>query len=177
MTLSSGMQHRSPDRVAVTGRILEGYPKEQRYTLAMLQDIQKEFQFIPRESMELIADYLELPLSKIYSLATFYKALSLRPKGKHVIKICDGTACHIRSSQMLANELYTLLKIRPGETTEDGQFSIEMVNCLGACAIAPVIVIDETFYGKVTPAKLQEIIAQYGDAFGQSDRSGGVAHE
>ncbi|TEB08409.1 NADP-reducing hydrogenase subunit HndA [Pelotomaculum schinkii] len=147
-----------------TREVIAGYPKEQRFTLAMLQDIQKEFKYIPRESLTLLSVYLGMPLSKLYSMATFYKALSLQPKGEHVIRVCDGTACHIRSSMVIVDEIAKILKIKPGETTGDGKFSLETVNCLGSCAMAPAMVIDETYYGKVTPAKVRDILNEYGGA-------------
>lgn len=143
-------------------KVIEKYPKEQRYTLAILQDIQREFSFIPKESLQLISEYLDLPLSKLYSMATFYKALSLKPKGKNIIKVCDGTACHIKSSITILKEIEKILSIKPGETTEDGKFSLETVNCLGSCAISPAILVNDTCYGKVTPAMVREIISQYG---------------
>lgn len=142
--------------------IVEKYPAESRHTLSIMQDIQKEWGFIPREALNTISEYLNVPISKLYSMATFYKALSLKPKGRNIIKVCDGTACHIKSSSVLISEIQRLLNISPGETTEDGAFSLETVNCLGSCAIAPVIVINETYYGKVTPSKLKEILDEYG---------------
>lgn len=141
--------------------IVQKYPIEQRYTLAILQDIQKEFKFIPKEVLQMISEYLNVPLSKLYSMATFYKALSLKPKGENIIKVCDGTACHIKSSLTVLDEIEKLLLIKPGETTQDGKFSLETVNCLGSCAIAPVIVVNEKYYGKVTPTIVREIIKQY----------------
>lgn len=146
--------------------IMEKYPKEQRYTLAILQDFQRKFNYIPREALNLLAEYLNTPLSRLYAMATFYKALSLTPKGDNIIKVCDGTACHIRSSMIVIDELEKLLHIKPGQTTADGRFSLETVNCLGSCAIAPVVVINEKYYGKVTPAALKEVMHSYG---GQTD--------
>ena len=141
--------------------ILHRYPPEKRHSLAILQDLQHHFNYIPREGMEALAEYLGCPLSSLYSMATFYRALSLKPKGRHIIKLCDGTACHIRGSVNLAGGITRLLGIGAGETTEDGLFSLELVNCLGSCALAPVMVVDETYYGKVTLEKLPEILAQY----------------
>lgn len=141
--------------------ILQAYPPEQRFSLAMLQDMQHKFNYIPREGMEALAVYLGCPLSSLYAMATFYKALSLKPKGRHIIKLCDGTACHIRGSTTLVDGVRRLLGIDAGETSEDGLFSLELVNCLGSCALAPVMVIDETYYGKVTLEKLPGILAQY----------------
>ena len=100
-------------------------------------------------------------MSSLYSMATFYKALSLKPKGKHIIKLCDGPACHIRGASPLRDGVRRLLGIDADETTEDGVFSLELVNCLGSCALAPVLVVDETYYGKMTLEKLPGILAQY----------------
>ena len=133
----------------------------QRYSLAIMQDMQKKYNYIPREGMELLAEYLSCPLSSLYSMATFYKALSLKPKGKHIIKLCDGTACHIRGSSSLRDSVERILGIKDGETTPDGAFSLELVNCLGSCALAPVMVVDETYHGKVAVDKLGEILNSY----------------
>lgn len=142
--------------------IAEKYGNDKKNTLAMLQDIQRKYNHIPREAMNVLSDKLNVPLCKLYGMATFYKALSLNPRGKNVIRVCDGTACHIRSSQLLIDEIERVLGIRPGETSKDGEFTLETVNCLGSCAIAPVMVINETYYGKVTPAKLRDIISKCG---------------
>ena len=141
--------------------ILHSYPAQQRYSLAILQDMQRRFNYIPRDGMEALAEYLDCPLSSLYAMATFYKALSLKPKGRHIIKLCDGTACHIRGSVNLVGGVERLLGIQAGETSADGQFSLELVNCLGSCALAPVMVVDDTYYGKVTMERLPEILARY----------------
>lgn len=138
--------------------LFNAYPQERRYALAVMQDMQREYSYVPREGLEALAEYLDCPISGLYSMATFYKALSLKPKGKHIIKVCDGTACHIRGSVNLINSIHRALGIRPGETTADGEFSLELVNCLGSCALAPVMVIDKTYYGKVTMDSLSGIL-------------------
>lgn len=138
------------------------YPREERFSLGIMQDLQRQFNYVPREGMEMIAEYLSVPLSDLYSMATFYKALSLKPKGEFNIKLCDGTACHIRGSQQLIDGLYRILGLHPGETTQDGKFSIETVNCVGSCAQAPVVVINEECYGKMTQEKLIQLIKNYG---------------
>lgn len=142
-------------------QIIGNYPREKRFTLAILQDIQKEYGYIPREKMTEVSDYLEVPISEIYSLATFYKALSLKPKGKYIIKVCNGTACHIRNSVSILEEIENILNIKDGETTENGLFSVEVVNCLGACALAPVMVVDNKYYGGMTREKVRDIIKDY----------------
>jgi NADH-quinone oxidoreductase subunit E len=141
--------------------IIARYPAEKRYSLAIMQDIQREFNYIPREAMNAISEYLLIPLSKLFGMATFYKALSLNPKGKYVIKVCDGTACHIRSSMVVLTELKKLLEIQAGEITPDGLFSLETVNCVGACALAPVMVINGEYHGKLTPQDISGIIESY----------------
>lgn len=142
--------------------IVSSYPNEKRYILAMMQDIQRHFNYLPREAMEKIAEHADAPFSRIYSMATFYKAFSLVPKGRYNIKVCDGTACHIKGSLVLIDQVRKLLGIKPGETTEDGLFSLETVNCLGACAIAPVMVVNERVHPKVTSSSIIDIIKSYG---------------
>lgn len=141
-------------------KIIESYDPDQRYALAIMQDMQRNFQYIPREGLTYLAEYLQCPVSSLYSMATFYKALSLVPKGEHIIKCCDGTACHIRGATTLIDGIKRELGIDPGETTEDGKFSFETVNCLGSCALAPVMVIDDVYYGKVTLERLKEILKE-----------------
>ncbi|MDN5300636.1 MAG: iron-hydrogenase subunit gamma [Thermoanaerobacteraceae bacterium] len=144
-----------------TNTILQNYPREQRYLLAILQDIQRHYNYLPRKSLDMVRDYLDIPLSKLYSMATFYRALSLKPKGKYVIKVCDGTACHIKSSQSIIDEIKKILNIGSGDTTRDGKFSLEMVNCLGSCAASPVMVINDRFFGKVAPSMVKDILSEY----------------
>jgi len=157
--MSANAQQVDVERLVV---ILNNYPGEKRYILAMMQDVQKHFNYLPREAMEMIAEHVNAPFGRIYSMATFYKAFSLVPKGRYNIKVCDGTACHIKGSNVLIGQVYNLLGIKPGETTEDGLFSIETVNCLGACAIAPVMVVNERVHPKVTSSSIIEIIKSYG---------------
>ena len=141
--------------------VIENYPPEQRFSLAIMQDLQHKYNYIPREGMEQLSEYLGCPLSSLYSMATFYKALNLKPKGRHIIKLCDGTACHIRGSASLLDGISRLLGIRDGGVTEDGMFSLELVNCLGSCALAPAMLIDENYHGKVTVEKLPSILDSY----------------
>ena len=141
--------------------IIDRYPRERRYALAVMQDMQRHYSYIPREGLELLAGHVGCKVAELYSMATFYKALSLKPRGKHIIKLCNGTACHIRGSVNLINGINRELGIAPGETTEDGEFTLELVNCLGSCALAPVMVIDETYHGKVTVESLPGIIDSY----------------
>jgi NADH:ubiquinone oxidoreductase subunit E len=142
--------------------ILKNYPAEKRYILAMMQDVQGEYKYLPREGLQRIAAYVDVPLSRVYSMATFYKAFSLVPKGRINFKVCDGTACHIKGSNIIIDQVYKYLGIRPGETTADGEFSIETVYCLGACALAPALVANHKVHPKVTSSGIIEIIKSYG---------------
>lgn len=142
--------------------IIDKYPAEKRYILPIMQDVQKRFNYLPKEALEIAAAYVGAPVSLVYSMATFYKAFSLVPRGRVHFRMCDGTACHIKSSQVILDEIHKCIGIRPGETTPDGQFSLETVNCLGACALAPVLVANQKVHPKVTPAAMREIIKQYG---------------
>jgi NADH-quinone oxidoreductase subunit E len=142
-------------------QVLKTYPKEKRHSLAILLDMQHKFGYIPKEALEAVSSYLSVKISALYSMATFYRALSLKPGGKHLIKVCDGTACHIRGAPVLLDALTRSLKIKPGETSKDGLFTLETVNCLGACAIAPVMVVDEKYHSKVKPDELDVILSGY----------------
>lgn len=150
-------------------QIISPYERNPQFLLAMMQDVQKHFNYLPRAGMKLIAEYVNVPFSRVYAMASFYKAFSLFPKGKYKIKVCDGTACHIKGSPMLLEQLYKHLGIHPGETSPDGEFSLETVNCLGACALAPVMLVNEKVYGNVTPASIEEIIKEYGGTANGAD--------
>ncbi|MDD4254178.1 MAG: NADH-quinone oxidoreductase subunit NuoE [Methanofollis sp.] len=141
-------------------QVIGTYPAEPRYLLAALQDIQAQYSYISVESMREVADYLGVPESRVFSVATFYQALSLVPQGKKVVKVCNGTACHLRGAPGLVDAIEKELGVKNGETTPDGIFTIQTVNCLGACAMAPVIMINERVYGKVTISRIPEIIEE-----------------
>ncbi|MDH7577131.1 MAG: NAD(P)H-dependent oxidoreductase subunit E [Bacillota bacterium] len=150
------------DKIQEIESIIRRYPAEKRYILAIMQDLQQAFNYLPKGALEKTAAHVRAPLSTVYSMATFYKAFSLKPKGKINFRVCDGTACHIKGSQVILNEICQCLDLKPGETTPDGMFSLETVNCLGACAISPVLVANQKVYAKVTPAALRKIIKEYG---------------
>jgi NADH-quinone oxidoreductase subunit E len=132
--------------------------KENRNLLSILQDVQKECGYLPEERLRAIALLLGMPLIDVYGVATFYKSFSLTPRGRHQIKVCLGTACHVRGADRVVEELERKLDIRPGETSEDGEFSLETVMCLGCCAIGPVVVVDGKYHGQVTTAKVESIL-------------------
>lgn len=144
--------------------MFEPYPRERRYALAMLMDVQNRCRYIPREALEELAAYLaeeKVKVSSLYAMATFYRALSLEPKGQHLIKVCDGTACHLRGTPLLLDTITRTLHIGSGETTKDKRWSLETVNCLGACALAPVMVIDGKYHPQVKAETVGKLLAQY----------------
>lgn len=149
------------DQTAKISEIIEAYPADRRFALAIMQDMQHAFNYIPEEGLARLSNRLDCPVAQLYSMATFYKALSLVPKGRHIIKICNGTACHLRGSVNLAAELKRDIGIDPGQTSEDGEFSVEYVNCLGSCALAPVMVVDGTYYNKLKVDQIPAIIERY----------------
>lgn len=134
------------------------YPAQPRFLLAILQDIQNRERCLSIDAMKAVAKYLDVPDSRVFAVATFYKSLSLTPKGETEIKVCMGTACHLRGAGEILSAFEKKLGIKNGETTPDGKFSIETVNCLGACALAPVAMIGEKVLGGITPSKIDEMV-------------------
>jgi len=126
--------------------------------LPLLQDIQTEYGYLPEENLREVAETLGMPLIDVYGVATFFTSFSLTPRGRHQVKVCLGTACHVRGSSRTGKEIERKLAIKPGETSEDGEFSLETVMCLGCCAIGPVVVIDGKYYGQMTPTKVESIL-------------------
>jgi len=144
-------------------RIIEKYDSKKSSLLSILLDIQAEYNYLPKTALDLVAKRLEISLSRVYSTATFYRAFSLEPRGKHIMTVCLGTACHVRGGPKIAEEISRKLNIEPGETTEDMRFTLQSVNCLGCCAIGPILVVDEEYYGGLTVDKIDSIIEKYRD--------------
>jgi NADH-quinone oxidoreductase subunit E len=138
--------------------IFTRYPRERRHALAILQDVQRKYNYVPRDALTALAEYLGVKVAGLYSMATFYRALSLRPKGRHIIRVCDGTACHLRGAPSLLDAVERSLRIKPGEVTPDGEWSLETVNCVGACALAPVLVVDGVYHPKTRQDKVADIL-------------------
>lgn len=134
--------------------IVRGHNVEPSGLVMILQDIQAELGYLPPEAVTRVSELLQIPKSQVYSVATFYKSFSLKPRGKHKIDICEGTACHIRGASVLMNQVSDEMGIKPGETSSDGELTLNSVHCVGACAMAPVVVIDGEYHGNVTSAKL-----------------------
>ena len=139
-------------------RIFAGRLGEPKYLIEVLQDVQETEGYIPQEVMCAVSERLRVPLIEVYRVANFYKAFSLKPRGKHVVTVCMGTACHVRSAARMLDEVAGQLGIEPGETTLDQLFTVESVNCLGACALGPVVVLDGTYHHHMTPGKLRKLI-------------------
>ena len=146
----------------MTSEIINKYGEAGRDSLIpILQEIQDNEGWLSEKSLTEVGEHLELPVSKIYGVATFYNQFRFQPKGKYHIQICRGTACHVLGSSNVQSELEKILKIKTDETTKDGMFSLEVVACIGACGLAPVISINGKFYAKVTAESVKEIIESY----------------
>ena len=126
--------------------------------IEVLQDIQQTYNHLPEEALRLVSERLETPLIEVFRVANFYKAFTLQPRGEHLLTVCMGTACHVRGAPKFMDEVLGLLKINPGETTADGKFTVETVNCLGACALGPVVVMDGKYYDHMTTIKLRALV-------------------
>lgn len=138
--------------------LFKATPRHPRFLLPLLQDIQSRYRYLPRASLKLVAEHLGIPESRVYAVATFYKALSLTPRGEKTVKVCLGTACHLRGAASVLDALSRSLGIPPGGTTQDMRFTLETVNCLGACALAPVVTVNDRVYGQMTPGRVAELI-------------------
>src|SRR3989339_705270 len=129
--------------------------------ISVLEDIQDEYNYLPEEALREVAFKMRVPLRDVYGVSTFYNAFRLKPCGKHIINVCQGTACHVRGGKRVLDKIETLLDIKAGENTKDMQFTLETVNCLGACALGPVMVIDGKYYGNMNQAKAESVLKQY----------------
>ena len=143
---------------ATTKKIVKKHGGDKSALIAVLQDIQEAFNYLPKDALKSAGKSLGIPYSRVYEVATFYNAFSLKPRGEHIVKICMGTACHVRGASSIQDKMERTLCIKPGETTADNKFSLETVNCVGACALGPVVVIDTEYHGQVTMAKVDKII-------------------
>lgn len=126
--------------------------------IQMLNEIQEHYGYVPMEAQKELSEFLSIPMAEIYGVVTFYSRFSLKPKGKYNISVCLGTACFVKGSQKIMDRLLERLKIQPGETTEDGMFSIEETRCVGACGLAPVFTVNGEVYGKATVQKLDQVL-------------------
>jgi NADH-quinone oxidoreductase subunit E len=147
--------------LGVVCEIIESHGYQRSSLIGILQDIQAKMNYLPRKALLQVAKSLEMPMATIYEVATFYKAFSLEPKGKHTIQVCLGTACHVRGGARILSYLEDRLDAKSGGTTSDLAFTLESVNCLGACALGPMMVIDRKYYGKISTNKIESILKKY----------------
>jgi NADH-quinone oxidoreductase subunit E len=142
-------------------KIIAKYQGDAGSLIQVLLEIQRENRWLSKEALEKVSKQLKVPLNRIQHIVTFYKAFSLVPRGRHEVHVCTGTACHVRGAPRLLDSVQDLIKIRPGETDMELKFSLETVNCLGCCALGPVMVIDGEYHGKMAPAKSEEVLKNY----------------
>jgi NADH-quinone oxidoreductase subunit E len=138
--------------------IVDRYQAKPTALIMVLQDIQKHYRYLPKEALDLVAQKMDLPIAQIFGVATFFRAFSLKPKGKHHVCVCTGTACHVRQANVIVDKFERDFGIKPGETTSNLDFSLETVNCMGACALGPLITVDDEYYGNMTVPKADSIM-------------------
>jgi NADH:ubiquinone oxidoreductase subunit E len=139
---------------------VERYGTGKSALIQVLQDIQGEARYLPREALEYLSEKLDVPLATTYNVATFYNAFSLTPKGKHHISVCMGTACHVRGAQIILDKFVRDMKIEAGQTTEDMEYSLDTVACVGACALGPIVVTDGEYHSNVSLQKVGKIVGR-----------------
>ena len=138
--------------------IIDSYADKKEQLISLLQDIQAEFNYLPQDVLVRVSQRLDIPLSQIFSVATFFRAFSLKPRGRHLVTVCLGTACHVRGGQRLVDKIERDYGIKPGGTTEDMRLTLETVNCLGCCALGPVVVVDRKYQSQMNPDKLDRVL-------------------
>ena len=155
------MQPETKELAAQVDSVLARYQRDPGMLVAILQDVQAEHNYLPREALERVSEGLSVPLSQVYSVATFFKALSLEPRGRHLINVCLGTACHVRGAVKVLEAMERELAIKSGETTKDLAFTLETVNCVGACALGPVVIVDGEYHGQMNTEKVKGVLENY----------------
>ncbi len=141
--------------------IVEPYLGKKEMVIPVMQKVQEHFGYLPRPAMEHVARRMRIPLSRLYGVTTFYAQFKMKPRGRYIIRVCKGTACHIQGSPKISERIEELLGIPGGETTDDLKFTLEEVACIGACALAPVIMVNDDPHGRLTPDKMNEILDSY----------------
>jgi len=141
--------------------IIRQYGGRESAILAILQDIQAEEKYLPKETLEYVSQRMQIPLGQVFRIATFYNALSLKPRGRHKIDVCLGTACHVRGGERILNKLERDLGVSVGETTKDKRFTLEAVHCVGCCSLGPVAVVDGDVYGRLSQDKVPGLLKEF----------------
>jgi len=141
--------------------VLQKHQHDKSLLVDILQDIQAEVGYLPKEALQETSRGLGVPLSRVYSVATFFKAFSLTPRGRHLINVCMGTACHVRGAVKVLEKIEQELRVKRGQTTKDLKFTLETVNCVGACALGPMVIIGEDYHGEITPEAVGSVLENY----------------
>jgi NADH-quinone oxidoreductase subunit E len=141
--------------------IIKKYDGDKGQLVSMLQDIQTEYHYLPKDALDEVVTLLGVPASQVYSVATFFKAFSLTPRGRHLIKVCLGTACHVRGAAKVVEKMELDLGVKRTETTPDQRYTLETVNCVGCCALGPMVMIDEKYHGQISSDKVSPLLAKY----------------
>ena len=150
-----------PKDIRLLNAIIKKYDGKKEFLICILQDIQNRYEYLPRGALIHVSEKLDIPLIQIYGVATFFKAFSLTPRGGHTCTICLGTACHVRGAEKVLDRLKRSLDIDVGETTKDMAFTLKTVNCLGACALGPMMVVDDDYLGHMTQTKVDTVLKKY----------------
>ena len=150
-----------PKDIRLLNAIIKKYDGKKEFLICILQDIQNRYEYLPRNALIHVSEKLEIPLIQVYGVATFFKAFCLTPRGGHTCTVCLGTACHVRGAEKVLDKMKRSLDIDVGETTKDMQFTLKTVNCLGACALGPMVVIDDDYHGHMTQAKIDKVLNKY----------------
>ena len=140
---------------------LDRYQRDPGMLVSVLQDIQAEYNYLPKDALAEVSQGLDIPLTQVYSVASFFKAFSLKPRGRHLINVCLGTACHVRGTVRILEEIERKLGIKSGGTTKDNKYTLETVNCVGACALGPIVVVDGNYTGQMTATKVKPLLESY----------------
>lgn len=151
----------TPEQIKKLDEVIEKYKGKQGGLILVLEQAQKILEYVPISVQKRVAAGLNLPLSRVYGVVTFYSFFTMTPRGKHTVRVCLGTACYVRGGKTIAKNIEKVLGIKEGETTEDRLFTYESVRCLGACGLGPVVVIDDEIHGRMKPAKVKELLSQY----------------
>lgn len=170
MTNAAGLGGATPEQLSIVDRIAEGLGGVRGALIPLLQQVQAEIGYLPPAVMDRIAERSGVPAARVFGVASFYSQFRLEPVGKHIIRVCQGTACHVQGAVAIAEAVCDELGVEEGGTTEDGEFTVEPVACLGCCSLAPVIMIDEDASGRLTPDEARNIVKNYG-----ATRTGGGA--
>lgn len=142
-------------------QVIEEYKEVKGALIPILHEIQKLYGYLPQEALQLVSKELNISMAEIYGVATFYSLFTLEPKGDHVIRVCMGTACYVKGAQSIIDKLNSELGVEVGKTTKDGKFTLEAARCLGSCGLAPVMMVDDRVYGKITPGDVIKILEEY----------------